>query len=559
MSGRRSLAVAFLFVVAPGFLAAGLAVAAEPAASPCKTCHTDLGKKLPAGHEAVADRSLGLCVGCHRAGGAARSLMDRLHPVHQQVLGPNCMACHEQREGKLALIGGPPPPARATDAECAACHGAPGLLRARAAKPAGSPAVDAARFAASVHAPLGCAGCHPAAGRVPHPQGMRPATCETCHAPSAKTYKESAHGASARVARAVPCAACHGTHDIAKVQRKTAGAMCSGCHRAAYSEHAKSIHGKALAAGDTDAATCADCHGGHTIRGPNDRASSVYPLNLPRTCARCHADPVLAARHKLPAANAYQLYMDSIHGRAITKGGLLVAANCSDCHGAHDILPKKDPASRVYRTNIPATCAACHAGILPDYEASVHAAVLKAGVTGAPVCTDCHTTHQIVRPEMERWKLDVVAECGTCHVPLLETYRDSYHGQVTSLGYARTAKCADCHGAHKILSASDPQSPIAPGNIVATCRKCHPGANENFARYDPHANPKMSRNPVLRYSARFMHWLLIGVFIFFVPHTLLWLGRALPGRLRRGRGPDGPPEAGAGGSPAPGREERDRE
>jgi hypothetical protein len=70
---------------------------------------------------------------------------------------------------------------------------------------------------------------------------------------------------------------------------------------------------------------------------------------------------------------------------------------------------------------------------------------------------------------------------------------------------------------------------------VATCRKCHPGANENFARYDPHASPRTSRNRVLRYTANFMHWLLIGVFVFFIPHTLLWLGRSLPERLRRQR------------------------
>ena len=542
MSVARNFVCAFLLAL--WFLSStyGAASAADPTASPCRACHADLAKRLPPGHEALADRPLGFCVSCHRAGGVAKSLMDRLHPVHQQVLGANCMACHEQREGALALIGAPPAPLASTNAECQACHGGPRISKAG---PGGRPiplVVDHARFGASTHAPLGCAGCHPAAGRVPHPAGMRPAPCETCHAPSAQSFRESAHGASRRVARAVSCVSCHGAHDVAKVRRQTAGAMCSGCHRAAYAEHRKSVHGQALAAGDVDAATCTDCHGGHSIRGPNDRTSSVYPLNLPRTCARCHADPKLVARHNLPMGDAYKLYLDSIHGRAITRGGLLVAANCSDCHGSHDVRRKADPASRVYRTNIPATCAACHAGILPEYEASVHAQILKAGVTGAPVCSDCHTAHQIARPDMERWKLEVVAECGTCHVPLLETYKDTYHGQVTSLGYARTAKCADCHGAHKILAASDPQSSVAPGNIVVTCRKCHPGANERFAQYDPHANPKMSRNPLLRFSARFMHWLLIGVFIFFVPHTLLWFGRALPERLRRGRGgPHGPP------------------
>jgi nitrate/TMAO reductase-like tetraheme cytochrome c subunit len=60
----------------------------------------------------------------------------------------------------------------------------------------------------------------------------------------------------------------------------------------------------------------------------------------------------------------YQLYMDSIHGRALTRSGLLVAANCSDCHGAHEIKPRAEPTSRVFRANVPKTCGACHAGIL---------------------------------------------------------------------------------------------------------------------------------------------------------------------------------------------------
>ena len=36
------------------------------------------------------------------------------------------------------------------------------------------------------------------------------------------------------------------------------------------------------------------------------------------------------------------------------------AAKCSDCHGAHDILPMDDEASRLHGDNLIATCAACH-------------------------------------------------------------------------------------------------------------------------------------------------------------------------------------------------------
>ena len=55
-------------------------------------------------------------------------------------------------------------------------------------------------------------------------------------------------------------------------------------------------------------------------------------------------------------------YMDSYHGLA-TEGGSVVAANCSSCHGVHDILPSSDPRSSINRANLEATCGKCHKGV----------------------------------------------------------------------------------------------------------------------------------------------------------------------------------------------------
>ena len=51
-----------------------------------------------------------------------------------------------------------------------------------------------------------------------------------------------------------------------------------------------SVHGKLLASGDTQVATCIDCHSVHDIRAVKDALSPVFPLRLPDTCGRCHAD-----------------------------------------------------------------------------------------------------------------------------------------------------------------------------------------------------------------------------------------------------------------------------
>jgi DnaJ-class molecular chaperone len=210
--------------------------------------------------------------------------------------------------------------------------------------------INAETFGPSKHGPLSCTDCHTDVTEIPHKEELQrvdSGTCTTCHGEVAATYWQS-------------------------------------------------IHGQARAQGLTEAATCTSCHGSlHDLKQELDPTSPVYQLNLPRTCGTCHGDPELARRHNIPVANAYQLYMDSIHGRALAKSGLLVAANCSNCHGFHGIRPKDDPASKVYRTNIPSTCGACHAGILADYFEGVHGRAVKAGSVAAPVCVDCHTAHEI--------------------------------------------------------------------------------------------------------------------------------------------------------------------
>jgi len=366
---------------------------------------------------------------------------------------------------------------------CLACHGMEGFTDADGR----SIFVDGAEYAASVHANFPCVGCHSDVTEVPH------------------------------------------EHKIKRLDFEA----CGTCHGDVVAAYAKSIHGVAHSSGDPDAPSCTNCHGApHGIRKVTNPDSPVYPLTLPRTCGVCHSNPALAARHDIPVADAYQLYMDSIHGRALTRSGLLVAANCSSCHGSHDIQPANNPTSKVYRFNIPATCGTCHAGVEKVYFSGTHGEAVKAGSKTAPVCVDCHTAHRIASVNSLPWKLRIVGECGTCHEESLRTYRDTLHGQVTALGFVAVARCSSCHGYHRVLPPSNPQSMVAPDNLVETCRKCHPRANANFVEFQPHADPEnRQRNPGLYYTAQAMHWLIVGVFIFFGAHTTLWFIRSVVKRL----------------------------
>lgn len=337
----------------------------------------------------------------------------------------------------------------------------------------------------------------------------------------AKTFAESVHGPMA-------CVDCHA--DLAHAEfphsEKLAPVDCSACHADPVDAYGKSIHASAKRSGNARAATCVDCHGMHDIRKSTDAASPTYPLNLPKTCGHCHGDAKIIAEGGIKIGDVFAKYHDSIHGKALEKSGLTIAAKCTDCHGNHDIRKSSDPESGVHRTHVPATCGRCHGGIQTLYAAGVHGSKLAAGDARVPVCSDCHTAHEIRRTDADAWKLDVLAECGSCHEQSLSTYRDTFHGQVTRLGFARVASCADCHRAHDIFPESDPRSSVSAANRVGTCAKCHAAASASFAGYDPHADKRdRRRNPTLYWSARFMQVLLSGVFVFFGLHTTLWFQR----------------------------------
>ncbi len=414
-----------------------------------------------------------------------RKLLDRA----SDVSGPSVIECPQERHNRSILhrfwiAAGCKLPAaglfavlllvmfpralRADNAACLACH-ADKTLQNAAGK---SVSVDDSTFHSSIHGSLSCTDCHTSIHGYPHPEKQAPVQCATCHADQATGLVGSVHAK----ASAQPCLSCHGNP--------------------------------------------------HAIYPKNDARSTVYPLNIPRTCGTCHGSPALAKKYHLQ--NVYSVYMDSIHGYAVSKEGLLVAANCTSCHGAHDILSHTNPKSPTYKTNIPTTCGACHGGVKSQYLAGIHGKSMMSGNPAAPVCTDCHTAHAILQPTLAEFRMQSTPICGSCHKGRFATYQDTFHSQLGLLGgYVPTARCWDCHQAHEILPASDPRSPVAPGNLVKTCGKCHVNANASFVQYQPHANPRNRKlNPALYFIRLFMNLLLWSVLGFFALHTLLWFIRS---------------------------------
>jgi len=417
-----------------------------------------------------------------------------------------------------------------TNDECIGCHGDKGLTKTVPGGKTISLFLDNKLFKKSVHLSLQCINCHEIK-ELPHPEKLKAADCQSCHDNAYKQYMSSVHAKGEK--KNASCKDCHGYHNVHKAE-SLVSSVCSSCHGAAYREYTTGIHAR-VSEGIREVATCVDCHGkSHAIHKKNNPFSSVYVLNLPRTCSRCHANPDMVKKYKIPAENVYNLYMDSIHGLAIAKSTIGVSANCSNCHGSHAIKPHTDPTSQIYPSHVPATCGKCHSGIETVFKKSTHGQELKRGNKDAPSCVSCHPAHQIQPVKATAWILDVIKECGSCHNALLETYRHTYHGKITNLGFTRVAKCADCHGAHEVLPKSDPHSKISENNLLGTCRQCHPDANKNFTEFVVHIDYKNKNgHPIFFYVWRFMIILLIAVFGFFGIHALLWLPRSWIERIQQ--------------------------
>jgi len=304
------------------------------------------------------------------------------------------------------------------------------------------------------------------------------------------------------------CQDCHADKDTAPHKEGTGFVVgyrgCKNCHEAAAEEYIS--HGGIRAGSNQDIPKCSSCHGGHDILPSTDKRSRTNTLNLPETCGKCHENLDLIKKYDALLDHAIERYKNSVHGRA-SKGGIHVAATCNDCHStagtAHKIFPPGDPRSSINHFKIPDTCGKCHPSIEADFNEGTHGRLVARGETDAPVCTSCHGEHGIISPTDPRSPVSrtrvAEATCAPCHeseilnerygVPAgqLISFIDSYHGLKSKAGDTHVANCASCHGAHRVLPASDPTSSINPDNLQSTCGECHPGISAEMANQPIHS------------------------------------------------------------------------
>ncbi len=195
--------------------------------------------------------------------------------------------------------------------------------------------------------------------------------CGSCHQEALRTYLASVHGhgleKSGLVATAV-CTDCHGSHGIfpasdpqSSLHATNVAATCATCHRFVDERVQRSVHGREAGLGGKTkdpapggqvkrTASCTDCHQGHDLAHPR---SPDFRLGMAERCGDCHAE--LSTQYAI-----------SLHGQ-LTELGYVPAAECSDCHGAHDILPVTETDSRLSKVNRHQTCGQCHPDVSSNF------------------------------------------------------------------------------------------------------------------------------------------------------------------------------------------------
>jgi hypothetical protein len=262
-----------------------------------------------------------------------------------------------------------------------------------------------------------CLDCH---SSLPEPYGVTP-----------EKFSQDIHSQ-----KGLTCASCHGGDSTSydpdqamsrkagwkgKIDRKQVPQLCASCHsNPVYmrsfnpslrtdqlDQYHTSMHGQRLAAGDTKVAVCTDCHSVHDLRPPSDPRSTVNPVNVAKTCSRCHSDAAYMKQYGIPT-DQFANYSTSVHHDAMVVRGDLSAPTCTTCHGNHGALPPGvDKVQNV--------CANCHAFQAQMYGKSSHFKAFQD--KGLPGCVVCHSNHGIHMPTDAMLGTGAGGVCMKCHTP----------------------------------------------------------------------------------------------------------------------------------------------
>ena len=171
--------------------------------------------------------------------------------------------------------------------------------------------------------------------------------------------------------------------------------MCGSCHEKYLASYQTTVHGKGLSesgSGLTVVAVCADCHGDHGIYYAADRRSMLHSSNVAKTCGECHRF-VEERLEKSVHGRAHVAVKVANKGPTAAAQKWHRPASCSDCHKGHQLL---DPELAPFRLQLANRCGNCHPDQSSRYGMSLHGQLTNLGHGPAAECADCHGAHDIL-------------------------------------------------------------------------------------------------------------------------------------------------------------------
>ena len=203
---------------------------------------------------------------------------------------------------------------------------------------------------------------------------------------------------------------------------------------------------------------------------PVSPASAALPLEK---CTLCHGKPEF--RKILEGGKIRELFVTA----ETLKGSVHEKKTCADCHFDVSEIPHRERPKRV-------ACTHCHykgnaegapqSDAYLEYFGSAHGKAIAKGNAKAPLCQDCHGTHNIRKTknaESQVSHFKVAETCGRCHIEIYAQYRMSIHGVAVAKGIPEAPSCTGCHGEHKIYGPKDPKSTVYATHVSEQCSTCH--------------------------------------------------------------------------------------
>lgn len=293
----------------------------------------------------------------------------------------------------LFLILSAPPYLMGADVEnCLMCHKYSGLGRIDKEGKKHLFYINEKLYSQSVHGKIRCKECHTDIEEYPHTDAKKVDCSTTCHLVDPPTNKKFSHATMIdKYNKSV-----HSKTDPQgnlKVHAEDLPA-CTYCHENRIYQPVSGLARKERGVAQEILDRCQGCHTddqwtrtfySHFTHRLHQRRTSRKMVEL---CVSCHEDKETMARHGLIVTGTFH---DTFHWQGI-KYGDPNAPNCITCHApvgyfSHQIMPKEDPGSAIYKDNLVRTCAnpdgmqACHPSATPSFaQGKIHPAGFKIGV-----------------------------------------------------------------------------------------------------------------------------------------------------------------------------------